>query len=139
MANRLNEILEKVWSAAKEVEDIDFDQDGEDIKHDLLGYHHQFHNRNGVMDKINNCLQELQTVVDEYKSIEDEIGIDLVTKDRIEKAQTLYHIDFGYEDIENVNRSNVFTGRYDLSGNEIVYPFNQYGKTWAITKEELEG
>ena len=91
-------------------------------------------------DTLNNvCYQECVDKLGKLEDIEDELGIDLITKNRIEKSQTLYHKDFGYEDIENVNRTNVFTGRYDMNGNEIVYPFNQYGKTWALTKEELKG
>ena len=60
---RLTETLNKVWSAINKIENVDFDQTGEEIKDDLLGIHRKFLKKNGIMDEVTDCLQELQEVV----------------------------------------------------------------------------
>lgn len=144
---KLTEALAKVWSAINEIEDIDFDQTGEDIKHDLLGYHHQFHHRDGIMDEVINCFQKLQDVLDEYKSIEDELGIDLVTYFEIITAThivtkkgkcNVYKIETRKKAKELcVVLSGKWIGHPKIH-NELILPFSLYGKTWALTEEGLE-
>lgn len=186
---RLTEILEKVWKAIDKIENIDFDQDGEEIKEDLLGIHRKFLKKNGIMDEVTDCLQELQTVVDEYKDIEEELGIDLINdkermifikailkgyiyfKDRENKVHKGYIV--GYEEnfafykrklivaygIElHFNRRDdlwiyddeeLMKNPYNHPLGERAYgsclikkendlDFEHFGKTWALTKEELE-
>ncbi len=159
--NKLTDVLEKVCKAIDKIENIDFDQTGEEIKEDLLGIHRQFRKQDGVMDKVEDCLQELQTVVDEYKSIEDELGINLVVLMNVIKNGFYVKGRSGYID---------FRASYDNYGDEVkyafivdykhkelrwmhsymcgrvhpfvygcpTYEFKKYGKSWALTKEELE-
>ena len=76
---------------------------------------------------------------EQNKAIEQELGIDLLTKNKIEKSHVVYRKGFdSCEEIEKHNRLGVCLDKYDLSGNQIFLPYNQYGKTWALTKEELE-
>lgn len=144
---KLTEALEKVWKAIGKIENIDFDQTGENIKDDLLGIHRQFCKQDGVIDKINDCLQELQEVVDEYKSIEDKLGIDLITYFEIIAATHIVtkHGKFNVYKIETrrkakelcVTLSGRWIGHPEIH-NELILPFSLYGKTWALTEEGLE-
>lgn len=79
------------------------------------------------------------------EDIEDELGIDLITFVKLTKAKEIYDIEeddtttFTYIDYENhlivcIDDFNEMSERY----NEWSYRFKDYGKTWALTKEELE-
>lgn len=145
---KLAEALENVWKAINKIENIDFDQTGENIKDDLLGIHRQFYQQDGVMDEVTDRLQELQTVVDEYQSIADELGIDLITYFEIIAAThivtkqgkcNVYKIETRRKAKELcVVLSGKWIGHPEIH-NELILPFSLFGKTWALTEEGLEG
>ena len=70
------------------------------------------------------------------EDIEEELGVDLI---KLLTAKTIFTIanDYGgifyHIDIEN---GGVYTSKYDAD--DEFYPFSDYGKTWAFTREELE-
>lgn len=91
------------------------------------------------MIKIRNKLFDLE-------NIEDKLGIDLALRHKIETSDKLYCID---------NKGKLIETRYYYSygkdgvGLELPmeiepywcvssYPWKDYGKTWALTREELE-
>jgi len=76
----------------------------------------------------------------QYKDIEDDIGIDLATKDRVERADKIYSKFYDeYIDDFTLHRCGVeINDRYDVFGNSYILLYKNYGKTWALTKEELE-
>lgn len=87
------------------------------------------------------CVQKLGKLED----IEDELGIDLTTFVKLTKAKEIYDIEeddtttFTYIDFENhlivcIDDFDEMSERYF----EWSYRFKDYGKTWALTKEELE-
>lgn len=144
---KLTEALEKVWKAINKIENIDFDQTGEDIKDDLLGIHRKFCNQDGVMDKVTDCLQELQEVVDEYKSVEEELGIDLITLFEALKNGVYWKgsgifspkkIGIYFEEKPELDIENKMLRHILYQHNFDNVKIKDYGKTWALTKEELE-
>ena len=76
----------------------------------------------------------------DLEDIEDELGIDLITlfkaiKNGIyTKPYDLSHINFGRLGAIDYQRKRFRSQR--VGGN--YYKFKDYGKTWALTKEELE-
>lgn len=148
---KLTEALDKVWSAIGEIENIDFDQTGEEIKHDLLGQH-RYYNVDGVVDQVNNCLQELQTTVDQYQRIEEDVCIELLTFCKALVYGIWIKCEFGDKNAI----IHVFPGIYRAGGRILgfVIPptkwqdkdgnvfgvnrcFYEQGATWALTKDEL--
>ena len=86
------------------------------------------------------------TKLSELENIEDELGIDLSLRHKVETSEKLYCKD---------NKGRLVQTRYYYSygkdgvGLELLidvqpywcvssYPWKDYGKTWALTKEELE-
>lgn len=75
----------------------------------------------------------------EYKKIEKELGIDLITLYKCFKS-TKFYVKNLFNEIIEVQSDIV---RFDI-GNGYVYfgtdycPLSSYGKTWALTKKELE-
>ena len=87
--------------------------------------------------------------LEEYRKIEEELGIDLITLFNIDKQlNTKKEIWFKIED--EIDASYRYDGDYyiiDLKHKAFVkivcepidyFYFKDYGKTWALTKEELE-
>ena len=70
----------------------------------------------------------------EYKDIEEELGVDLITFIRIYKAKKFFLKDKDYYwKIHHRCDKGIVVGT-----NKLIYlPFKFYGKTWALTKEEL--
>ena len=96
-------------------------------------------------DTIEKDLDQLE----EYRKIEKELGIDLITLFNIDKQlNTKKEIWFKIED--EIDASYRYDGDYyiiDLKHKAFVkmccepidyFYFKDYGKTWALTKEELE-
>lgn len=77
--------------------------------------------------------------VEQYKDIEKELGIDLATLYKCFKS-TKFYVKNLFNEIIEVKSDIV---RFDM-GNGYVYfgadycPLSSYGKTWALTREELE-
>ena len=92
----------------------------------------------------------LVQIVGKYEDIEDELGVSLATLIKIFKAscsgQTVfvkYDSDGDYERvIYKVCLSDDYNGVIlkTIKGGALLsdYKFKDYGKTWALTKEELE-
>ena len=81
--------------------------------------------RNQAIDKLG-----------ELEDIEEELGIDLITfsKALIKGIYTRKFGDYSGELLSFQKDCFVVGGGYDT----YVYYFKDYGKTWALTKEELE-
>lgn len=99
-----------------------------------------FISMNKDFEKAFKKLEKDLDLLEQYKAIENELGIDLIklftakkvyfydtTTDRIEETN-YYIVDFMLKQIEVENNYSIPT-RLD---------FEQYGMTWALTKEELE-
>ena len=100
-----------------------------------------------VMDKYNiDTVHELddeirinRDKVYKYESIEKELGIDLNTLHKLFKAEYVY----AYSHTEIIKCSNDCISLYDktiaiYNGVCVVeYPLSEYGKSFALTKEEL--
>lgn len=115
------------------------------------------------LDIIENKFKELQETVNKYKNIEEELGIDLETFFKILNERTAFYKgaaipiwynpyqvgEYKKSDIRGISLSNLHKSNrgnwcfdsYD-EHNKLA-PRNlflkDYGKTWALTKEELEG
>ena len=97
---------------------------------------------------VEDVIEDLE-VLEEYRKIEEELGIDLITLFNIDKQlNTKKEIWFKIED--EIDASYRYDGDYyiiDLKHKAFVkmvcepidyFYFKDYGKTWALTKEELE-
>ncbi len=95
---------------------------------------------------LSDLLCQEQKELIEYKTLEDELGIDLIT---LFKTKTVW-CETLLEDIKTKERSYQIIERklwgVNLEYKEIMvgsqysfgsYKINDYGKTWALTKEEL--
>ena len=85
----------------------------------------------------NDCIQKLGQLED----IEDELGIDLITLFQalnngiwIKKRGERKDILFFYEDV-NLYKDYLYVCPIDIYDERVS--IHQYGKTWALTKEEL--
>lgn len=81
----------------------------------------------------------------QLENIEEELGIDLITFVKLNKTSEIYSeeeedfVYFTWIDIEN--KCLVYEDDFDeMSGRYLhtYYHFKDYGKTWALTKEELK-
>ena len=73
-----------------------------------------------------------------YKAIEKELGIDLMTKHKVEESNEVYVEGLGIVEVMNYYRTGISLDKYDASGNQMFLRYKDYGITWALTKEELE-
>ena len=97
-----------------------------------------------VEQELLNEIGDLRNELKQYKNIEDELGIDLITLFKASQSETITikGIDFDYEvDEYHFDLRNKYIVvqllRNDNYETEVYY-FKDYGKTWALTKEELE-
>ena len=76
----------------------------------------------------------------QLEDIEEELGIDLITLFKAEKDGIWYNSNgtfyFNYFDVSLAHRC--FRRYVDYFRNYMSFDFKDYGKTWALTKEELE-
>ena len=79
-------------------------------------------------------------VLEQYKKIENELGIDLITLFKALKNGVYYkYKSYGYDYKISKCRKCVLTGNRTLVVDRHTYKYLcDYGKTWALTKEELE-
>lgn len=85
------------------------------------------------------CVDKLGPLED----IEEEIGIELITKDKVEKSHYVFvcyqnSIEINQVEIKKYSRLGI-----DIYDKNAVFkynylPYKDYGKTWALTREELE-
>lgn len=86
-------------------------------------------------------------VLEEYKRIEEELGINLATLLKTEKIywRIKWINESGYSEVKESYKCHidlhnhqliVYSNEYDEFGYPL--PFENYGKTWALTREELE-
>lgn len=84
-----------------------------------------------------NYRKKIHTKLGQLEDIEEELGIDLVTlfkalKNGIVLAKSLIEVDVDLNDIRFGELS------YSLNSEDTYYIYlKDYGKTWALTKEEL--
>lgn len=96
--------------------------------------------RDGKLNALYFSLKQTLKEYEQLKIIGEELGIDLITKDRVERADEVYSKFYDeYIDDFTLHRYGVeINNRYDASGNNHILLYKDYGKTWALTKEELE-
>lgn len=73
----------------------------------------------------------------DLEDIEEELGIDLITKYKVEKADTVYSKDWGEINIEGYFCRGIYVDGYKCFGNDCLL-YSDYGKTWALKKEKLK-
>lgn len=92
---------------------------------------------NGYYDKEECVISECSSKLGQLEDIEEELGIDLITLFKalgnkiVIKNDKYHYVDF--EDVEQDTNGDYLFNLVDGS-----YYFKDYGKTWALTKEELE-
>lgn len=100
---------------------------------------------------IKKCRQDFYVAVEDklrkLEDIEDELGIDLITLFKaLDLKQPIFVKDFqGVCEFDDTIVSSRFitNGKQlalvdDFGGESMYLNLNEYGKTWALTKEELE-
>lgn len=112
-----------------------------DLLEDVIcSYYGKNYNEMSVEEKHNMSIDEMDAYITEHKQIEQELGIELSV---LVKAMTkgFYTINV-FDEIEKVKLSE---WRFNLIKKEVHrvkwnnhLSFADYGKTWALTKEELE-
>ena len=86
--------------------------------------------------------KDLETL-EQYKNIEEELGVDLITLFKALKQSYIYAL-FGNSifkiQIEGINYNTGYLILYDEDNHSIFEwgEINAYGKTWALAREELE-
>lgn len=87
--------------------------------------------------------REIYNKLYQLEDIEEELGIDLITKDKVEKNRYVF---VGYQNSIEINQVEIKKyGRLgiDIYDKNAVFkynylPYKDYGKTWALTREELK-
>lgn len=108
-----------------------FGKDGRDL--DIFTYD----NKEMPDQLLHSSFYDIINKLGYHEDIEEEIGIDLFTKDRVEKAETIYHYSNGEMKICAWFRTHIYLEINDCWSNYTL-EYKEYGKTWALTKEELE-
>lgn len=91
--------------------------------------HDEFHNIGEHVDKLG-----------QLEDIEEELGIDLITLFKAVKsgAWTKYDNEISKCDECEYEMLDVFIYFYWNDGKHLVFYLSEYGKSWALTKEELD-
>lgn len=90
------------------------------------------------VDGPNVCPNELATKIGEFEDMEEELKIDVLKMLQhvfVFKVSQVYLKDAGYR-VFFIKYGYFFT---KVKGKTYVLPFEDYGKYWAFTEEELEG
>ena len=85
---------------------------------------------------FNECFDNLKEIINklgQLEDIEDELGIDLIT---LFKALSCGAWERGKDNMLNFDDCKLLYKRIQIGSN--VHWLSNYGKTWALTKEELE-
>ena len=96
------------------------------------------------VDPRPNYLRKMKKEYLKYKDIEEELGIDLITFFKYLSAKEVFFINDFNEVQKAVVRSIdkkgliVFEEAFYWGECDFTLYFNDYGKTWALTKEELQ-
>lgn len=79
-------------------------------------------------------------VLEQYKKTEEELGIELLTlfKALNNGAWTKFNNEISKCDECEYEMLDIYIYFYWNSGKHLVFLLSDYGKTWALTKEELE-
>ena len=111
------------------------------------------HDDTTYADIVKDCVDRENIVLTKLKHLEDieeELGVDLITFIKILSADTLYKKSgdeiceiFSVKNMEAIFDKNCFVahdGYYNCSMHDVYcyLHLKDYGKTWALTKEELE-
>ena len=113
--------------------DLEFDENNQWVKNVLKG--------------LKECQQDLDQL-EKHRKIEEEIGIDFITLFKALK-NGFYHIDKNKHIYTtkptkgNGGSMNFYTCleciiAEDTYGDQYIYSLKDYGKVWALTKEELD-
>ena len=80
----------------------------------------------------------LVQIVGQYEDIEEELGIDLIKLiECIRNEKGIWKKDFNGGLINTRCMLTCYFGRWQIYDKENIYELKDYGKTWALTKEEL--
>lgn len=78
--------------------------------------------------------------LEQYKAIEQELGIDLITLFKLVKSKKIYS--FGHDNImeNSISGINIYDNTITIWNGycHSNYPLSEYGKSFALTKEELK-
>lgn len=92
-----------------------------------------------TIKSIDECMNKLGQLED----IEEELGIDLITYFKIKSAKIVYVKELGHDVSEMLVRNSkdgvnvCYKGFVDIPECDTYLQLADYGKTWALTKEEL--
>ena len=92
------------------------------------------------IETASSCLQSRSSLED----IEDELGIDLLTYFKIKSAKSVYVKELGSDTSEMLVRPSkdsidvCYKGFVNIPECDSSLQLKDYGKTWALTKEELD-
>ena len=106
-----------------------------DILYDIYNYTEWKMPLQASFDILQSALEDLK----EFKDLEQELGIDLITLFKALEQDYVY-VKFSDGEIKICScfaNCLIFEERKFKCEDEIFY-FKDYGKTWALTKEELE-
>ena len=113
-----------------------------------LCYEYSTKNYNEEKLRTTHEIKKKLNLLEEYKKIEEELGIDLITLFKALK-NGFYHIDKNKHIYTtkptkgNGGSMNFYTCleciiAEDTFGDQYIFSLKDYGKTWALTKEELK-
>ena len=83
-------------------------------------------------------LQQIYDKLFELEDIEEELGIDLIELIKcIRNEKGIWKKDFDGGLINTRCMLTCYFGKWQIYDKENIYELKDYGKTWALTKEEL--
>lgn len=86
---------------------------------------------------LGECYEKLQ----QYEDVEEKYGIDLLTLIKAVENGFFY---YNYNSFNRITKAESFLSIIDFESNRLIYDecksfhFEDYGKEWALTKEELK-
>ena len=87
---------------------------------------------------VNNSEEECLSKLGQLEDIEEELGIDLIKLiECIRNEKGVWKKDFNGGLINTRCMLACYFGKWQIYDKENIYELKDYGKTWALTKEEL--